>query len=203
MALSPPSSTRTAAEEGPASTTSSHPFSGDYLRWLGSQIRGETDRTYDGLLELMNGTEFSWLVANDDNRIGDGLDLRVDFCRQYGIPMGRVGEFLSQPDADPPCSFLEVLIALSRRLEFNAGGIADQWAWQLMSNLQLHKLSDPLGARKTQKAQDIMQSCIKRTYSPDGQGGFFPLTWPDEDQTQVEIWYQMAEYIYEQENPRR
>jgi hypothetical protein len=28
-------------------------------------------------------------------------------------------------------------------------------------------------------------------------GGLFPLAWTDDDQTQIELWYQMAEYIEE------
>jgi hypothetical protein len=170
---------------------------------LAAQIRGNSGRSYGGLIEIMSETEFVWLVANDDNRIGDGLDLRLAFCREHGIPMGDARSFLDQDHPIPPCSFLEVLIGLSRRLEFTAGGEAVDWAWKLIANLQLHKLSDPMGSRKEKKARDILQSCIYRTYSPDGQGGFFPLTWPDVDQTQVEVWYQMAEYLFELENPRR
>lgn len=181
---------------------SSHPLSGDYLQWLASQISGETNRTYDGLLDIMHQKEFVWLVPNDDNRKGDGLDLRVEFCHAHDIPMGDVGAFLEQPNADPPCSFLEVLVALSRRLEFAAGGNAGDWAWQLMVNLQLHKISDPVGRRKAERADEILNTCIFRNYSPDGTGGFFPLTWPEEDQTRVEVWYQMANYIYELEQRR-
>jgi hypothetical protein len=45
--------------------------------------------------------------------------------------------------------------------------------------------------------EDILDTCIWRTYQPDGQGGFFPLAWPEEDQTKVELWYQIAAYIDE------
>ncbi len=182
---------------------SSHPLSGDYLSWLASQIRGEsTNRTYDGLLEIMFETEFIWLIPNDDNRTGDALDLRVEFCHVHSIPLERVGAFLDKEHPNPPCSFLEVLIGLSRRLEFAAGGSPEDWAWQLMVNLELHRISDPVGRRKAERAYEILQKCIYRNYSPDGMGGFFPLTWPEEDQTQIELWYQMAAYINEKERRR-
>jgi hypothetical protein len=141
--------------------------------------------------------EFIWLVPNDDNRLMDGLGLRVEFCQQHDLPVGQVAAFLSKGRPIPPCSFLEVLIALSRRLAFNAGGSADGWAWVLMHNLELHRITDPVGRGKARRADAIMEQCIWRKYGPDGRGGFFPLEIPREDQSQVEIWYQMADYISE------
>lgn len=154
-----------------------------YLGWLSSQIR--SSKSYDGLLAVMLEKEFVWLVPNDDNRIADGLELRKEFTHATGVVY------------DAPCSVLEVLLGLSRRLEFMAGGEAAGWAYQLLENLELHKLYDPLGPRKTSRADDILETLIWRTYSPDGVGGFFPLAWPNEDQTKVEIWYQLAAYVEE------
>jgi hypothetical protein len=37
----------------------------------------------------------------------------------------------------------------------------------------------------------------KREYFPSGKGGLFPLENPREDQTKVEIWYQMHAYVME------
>ena len=125
--------------------TMSNPLTEDYFLWLVPQIRDTTDgssnphKTYDGLCRIMFEKEFVWTVPNDDNRIGDGLDLRVDFCRERQIPMETRHTLLEY------CSFLEVLIGLSRRLSFNAGGEAPRWAWQLLTNLELTKMSDPLG----------------------------------------------------------
>lgn len=180
----------------------SHPLSGDYLRWLAPQIRGEDDgnpdRTYGGLVDIMHQTEFIWMPStpNDDNRIGDGMDLRVEFCREHDIsPIVR--------DELGFCTFLEVLIGLSRRLEWNAGGTtAPSWAWQLVRNLGLDRYSDPVGRGKTQRVHDILETCIYRTYEANGQGGFFPLRNPREDQRPVELWYQMAAYLDDQP-PRR
>lgn len=180
-------------EEGCLTTMSRHSLSEDYLRWLEPQTREENDdpgRNYWGLLTIMYEKEFVWLVPNDDNRIVDGLDLRVEFCYSQHI----------RPDALKhlgPCSFLEVLIGLSRRLSFTAGGSAPGWAWQLAINLELHKLFDPLSRRKQIRVHDILDTVIWRTYMPDGSGGFFPLAWPDDDQTKIEIWYQMANYVEE------
>lgn len=186
------SSTHIGTEEG-APSTMSNALTEDYLRWLEPQIRetqSDRSKTYWDLLSIMLEKDFHMLVPHDENRMGDGLEVRREFYSQVG----------GDPYDDfyeSPCSFLEVLIGLSRRLSFTAGGSAAGWAWALITNLELHKMSDPLGSRRAHKVEDILNRCIWRTYQPNGLGGFFPLGWPDEDQTQVEIWYQMAAYIGE------
>lgn len=148
------------------------------------------------LLELLFNTEYRWepgapwCIDHDDNRIVDGLELRSEFAFDRNYPP-------TLRDELGPCSFLEVLIGLSRRLAFNAGGRAPGWAWQLLHNLELHRMTDPLDRRKARKAEDILQAVIERRYRPDGGGGFFPLISAEEDQTQVELWYQMSAYISE------
>lgn len=171
-----------------------HPLAEDYLNWLAPQIRdehsGNPDRTYSNVLIQMFEKEFVWLVPNDDNRLGDGLALRVEFCYAYHIRQGSLANL-------GPCSFLEVLIGLSRRLAFDVDGSPPGWAWTLISNLGLDKMSDPLSRYKAEKVDDILHKCVWRLYEPDGSGGFFPLAWPDEDQRRVELWYQMAAWINE------
>jgi hypothetical protein len=171
----------------------------DYLRWLAPQIREDDglsnpNKTYDGLLELMFETKFEFLdtVSRDENRAKDGSALRIEFCNLRNI---RTNSLNSLGEA----SFLEVLIGLSRRLAFIAGGSAPGWAWILLANLNLHKLADPFTRPKARKASEALYRCIWREYEPDGSGGFFPLREPREDQRAVEIWYQMAAYVSEME----
>jgi len=165
----------------------------EYLHWLEPQLT-DGNRSYWGILNLMFDTPFFWdpdrSVPMDDNRLQDGLDLRVEFAREVHIRPKTMDSF-------GDCSFLEVLVGLSRRLAFAAGGQAPGWAWLLFSNLDLHRLSDPLTTPKQRKAEEIMRVAMERTYAPDGTGGFFPLAWPDEDQTKVELWYQMNAFIEE------
>jgi hypothetical protein len=163
-----------------------------YFHWLVEQVRkpGHQARTYWDLLYLMHQKEFVWLVPNDDNRIDDGTELRREFLLENNVTEMTKEDF-------GPCSILEVMIGLSRRLAFAAGGEAEGWAWQLLDNLKLSKMSDPLSDRRTNLANTKLEALIWRTYQPDGTGGFFPLNYPDEDQTKVELWYQMASYINE------
>lgn len=163
-----------------------------YFHWLVEQVReqgGHPDKTYWDVLRIMHEKEFLWLVPNDDNRLVDGLDLRNEFIEERRT--------MFSTDKFGPCSCLEVMIALSRRLAWVAGEAAEGWAWQLLCNLDLHKMPDPLSRRKANRTDDILQRMIWRTYSPDGMGGFFPLAWPEYDQTKMEIWYQMHAYAQE------
>lgn len=162
-----------------------------YFEWLISQINVQGTRTFYDLFEMLFTIEFIWTVPHDDNRLQDGLDLRVEFLN--GHPhMSRQKSYW-----DKGATVLEVIVALSRRLAFTAGGKAEDWAWQLLTNLRLNKMTDPLTENKVRKVSHILETLIWRQYREDGSGGFFPLTWPDKDQTQVEIWYQMQKYVNE------
>jgi hypothetical protein len=164
-----------------------------YLHWLEAQLRDENSPTgeYWGLVNLMFDREFTWSVPHDDNRIADALELRNEFCNETRFRRSQIDRIA------PSCSFLEVLIGLSRRLEFIAGGNPPGWAWVLLTNLELDKMVDPLSPRKIDKINFIMDIVIHREYAPDGMGGFFPLAFPDDDQTRIELWYQMNSFVEE------
>ena len=166
----------------------------EYLQWLEPQLRDEhapQSKSFWELLDIMFEKPFDFSIAMDNNRVVDGLYLRLEYFALNGRTRKLDRMSLG------PCSFLEVLIGLSRRMAFIAGGEAPGWAWQLLNHLELQRMSDPLSRRRREKVQEIMDTVIERSYSPDGQGGFFPLSWPDDDQTQIELWYQMNSYIEE------
>lgn len=165
-----------------------------YLRWLYSQV-GSFDKaspTYWTLFECLHDKQFVWVVPNDDNRAEDGRDLRQEFLRAEGIlrydeKWDRLG-----------CSMLELLIALSRRAEFEAESFGDtsDWFWHFLEMIEIDKYHD--GKRfPAKKIDDILDGVIWRTYEYDGGGGLCPLQDPAEDQREVEIWYQLSAYILE------
>lgn len=158
----------------------------DYYEWLVSQIHIPNGKDYGDLFSRMHNLEFVWTVPNDDNRVQDGADLRYEFADDKKSEINL-----------PAVTFLEVLVGLSRRTAFTAGGQAERWAWRLLKNLRLTKMSTPLTEERSQMMDDILDSVIWRTYSPDGRGGFFPLNQPQEDQRKIEIWYQMNKYVIE------
>lgn len=165
-----------------------------YFIWLSSLVSDSNVRepslTHEKLLKQLFTKEFVWIIPNDDNRMEDGKDLRVEFISREGL--GEVDPNWMQLG----CSVLELMIGLARHLEFMGGGEADQWFWQLVENLGLSKFNDkrryPRG-----HIDEILDSVIWRTYNPNGLGGFFPLQNPDEDQTRVELWYQLCSYVNE------
>lgn len=170
------------------------PLDEQYLKWLYRQVASirlrNPARTYWSLLRQLFKTEFVWLIPNDDNRIEDGRDLRYEFIEESG--------------ADPSddwmtlqCSMLELLIGLSRRLDFEADGGSRRWFWMLLENLDLHNLNDSEYDNQEEFVDDVLANVIWRTYDYDGSGGLFPLEHPDRDQTQVELWYQLSAYLLE------
>lgn len=172
-----------------------------YLEWLYPLVVTPAARvensgaTYRELVELLYLKEFTWFVPNDDNRIGDAMDVRREFLRENNPRLNMTGEAMEHG-----CSVLEVIVGLSRRLEFMVGGDAPSWSWQLIANLGLERFRDRLGRRKADQTNDILDALINRNYSLDGSGGFFPLAYPKEDQRKVEIWYQMAAYVNEMQD---
>lgn len=161
-------------------------FAEQYFEWLVDNIEiGPTRQafSFNGLFRALHAKEFVWVIANDDNRIGDALELRREFWRP-GNQIPRT-----------PVSILEVIVALSRRVAFNASGEENKWAWQLIVNLGLDNMPDPFGRRKAEKTEEILEALVWRTYEPNGVGGLFPLRIMESDQTRTEIWYQMSAYI--------
>lgn len=166
-----------------------------YIHWLEEELTGESkhpDRSYLELVSVMLDTEFTWSVDMDDNRIADGMELRWEFAERFRVPRDTMASIA-------PPSFIEVLLGLSRRLAFVAGGTPARWAWQLLVNLGLDRMWDHLSRSKTRTTLDILGVVMSRSYQPNGDGGFFPLAWPDRDQREVELWYQLNAYAEEQQ----
>jgi hypothetical protein len=163
-----------------------------YFRWLVSQVHADEEREYSELFYQLHHKEFVWIVPNDDNRVQDGLDLRTEYLNGGAPP---------QSFRTTGVSVLEVLIGLSRRLAFITGGDPYLWAWQLLENIGLHRMWDPMSKRKAELLEETLENLIWRKYDRDGVGGFFPLAWAEEDQTKIELWYQMAAYVNEIHEP--
>lgn len=174
----------------------SEPLDELYFKWLYSLVASprlkNPSRTHWSLLRDLYKKEFVWWVPNDDNRKEDGRDLRHEFVELHDI---------EEPDPewwDLGCSMLEMLIALSRRISFDAEGDPRDWFWHMLENVDLQKYTDnrynDLARRDIDQALELI---IWRRYSPSGQGGLFPLNHPREDQRNVELWYQVSAYLIE------
>lgn len=168
------------------------PLDEAYLKWLYSQVAGprikNPSRTYWRLFRQLYKTEFVWIVPNDDNRVEDGKELRPEFMRARARDADQ--EWL-----DLGCSFLEMLIALSRRVSFEHGyDTAEHWFWVLLKNVGLDKCNDASNISE-QKISEIVNRVIYRTYDGKGNGGLFPHKHTSKDQRKVELWYQFNGYL--------
>lgn len=162
-----------------------------YLDWLYRQVlvRTRGGASYWKLLRQMHQTEFAWFVPNDGNRAEDGKDLRREWADQADL------------DPDPHwmelgCSFLEMLIALARRMEFEADGTPHHWFWRLLENLGLESYHDGSGYSRNYVTKR-MRVVMDRMYDHLGNGGLFPLPHTNKDQRRVELWEQMNEFLLE------
>lgn len=166
-----------------------------YLDWLYRQIgsvrSNNPARTYWSLVNQLHHKEFVWLIPNDDNRVEDGKELRYEFLDARHIEAD--DEWL-----DLGCSMLEMLIGLSRRLSFEGEGGPLEWFWVLLTNLGIAAYTDKVNYDH-EEVDEILNRVIWRTYQRDGQGGLFPLTRKARDQRNVELWYQMSNYLLERD----
>lgn len=167
------------------------PLDDRYLEWLYSQVATvksrRSSKTHWGLLKQLYSTEFTWFVPHDENRAADGCALRMEWAH----------ETRSFPDHDwlnLGCSFLEMLIGLARRLEFQTDDPSAFWFWHLIDNLGFLEYHDRSNYSENYVAKRTSVVC-KRTYDQLGNGGLFPIRNPDQDQRKVELWYQLCEYI--------
>jgi len=166
-----------------------------YSDWLYDQIFESRTEHYRELAHILFTKEFVWLVPNDDNRVADGKDLRYEFLDKLDLRVPEEEDYW----LDLGCSVLEVLVSLSRILEFETGRTTEYWFMEMITNLGLKQYHDEAEDISERLINKILDEFIWRNYSHTGQGGLFPLLRPDEDQREVELWYQLNAYILERD----
>lgn len=160
-----------------------------YFEWIVARVRREVSPNYDALLNFLFETEYIWLAHLDVNRADDGLYLRQQYEAATGWALDPAWDLA-------PCSVLEMLVALCERAEFLTDIPMSDWFWTLIENLELSDLRR-MTEEDREYAANVIYCFNYRLYGKDGRGGLFPLVWPPEDQTNVELWYQLAAYINE------
>lgn len=142
------------------------------------------------MLRGLYNKEFIYLIPNDDNRSADGKDLRREFLAQVG----------EEPDPSwmrMGCSMFELMIGLARDLAELTEEDPVAEFWELVENLNLEQYNDNVPIPKN-RISDVLDEVIWRTYRRNGRGGLFPLKGrPHQDQTTVELWYQLNAYVME------
>ncbi|QJD49786.1 hypothetical protein SEA_CLUBPENGUIN_62 [Streptomyces phage ClubPenguin] len=175
------------------------PLDERYFVWLYSLVADPTiqdrDLTYWELLRQLYERQFVWFVSRDDNRMEDGKQLRLEFLRSEGLRTSEV----DRNWIDLGCSVLELMVAMSARLQFDLDPDSNlaYWFWEvLVENIGLRHCTDGEGFESCD-VDETLNRVIFRQYEPDGKGGFFPLQHPEQDQRGVELWHQLSAYAIE------
>lgn len=162
-----------------------------YYHWLLEQIHYYGNKKpYNKLLDYLYRTPFWIVIPRDDNRMNDGLNLQTEFESMSGY----------QLDRKYPCSVLEMLIALSIRIEEEYLSNMDELHpehifWEMIENLYLDDETDQVFDEEN--CEEILHNWMERDFEPSGYGSIFPLNEATKDQRDVEIWEQMMAYLHE------
>jgi hypothetical protein len=171
------------------------PLDEAYFVWLYSQVGSvklrNKAKSYWKLLRLLYTKEFVWSIEKDGNRAVDGIDLRQRFASDANR------EIDDECWLGQPCSVLEMLIALSFRLAWESVDLGlDDWFWKLLDNLALTGCTDA-DPPTPEMIDRVIDKVVNREYAANGAGGLFPLKHTQEDQREVELWYQAQTYLLE------
>lgn len=170
-----------------------------YFEWMYRLVFKESRqwrRSWYKLLGLLHSTEFIFTIDLDTNRAHDGVDLRRRFEYEEGLPVYQIGSDLYP---EPPCSVLEMMIALAIRVEESLMGDDDygdrtsKWFWKMLKSLGLADQYD--SAFNEYRASSIIFRFLRREYQPDGQGGLYTIPNCKYDLRTIEIWYQAMWYL--------
>lgn len=168
----------------------------DYFNWLFDLVTADrfaSNISYKKLLMRLHDTRFIYIIPRDKNRAEDGIDLRYRFAyRNQDIPDAE--KYLTGP-----CSVLEMMIALAIRCEETImddpqlGDRTGQWFWGMINSLGLGAMHN----RNFDKdyVDDVITRFMEREYEPNGKGGLFFIRSTNKDLRNVEIWYQLCEYL--------
>jgi len=170
----------------------------DYFKWLCSCVCNDKEaELYENVLMHLFKTPFTYILEMDANRVSDGIDLRYRFGRELGFKDPIIA---SQLDIYP-CNVLEVLVALSLRIETvmdnpELGNRTKKWFWLMMDNLSLTGMVNE--RYNEDYVDEVLNIFMERKYNSDGSnGGLVVLKRPRFDLRFVEIWEQVNWYLSE------
>lgn len=174
-----------------------------YFEWLKNIVDPFVDRgNHERFFEVLHSMAYVPILDLDHNREMDGVGLRDIYVRGYGIDCSEIGLVL-----DSPCSVLEFLVALAQRMDYIFSTTDRRYTtelfWEILHNIGLgyQETTDDIFEENPEAFEDrvylAFDRVLNRSYEPDGTGNLFPLKNPEEDQRNVEVWYQMNRYLVE------
>jgi hypothetical protein len=162
-----------------------------YLNWLINIIMPDEDG-YKKLITALFETDYCPYFEEDKNRYEDGMSLRYEF-----FITNEIDEHTAYVEfGNPPCTMLEMMIALAKRMCDVIGETPTVWFKQMLSSLQILYMNDDNLFNKT-TFDNVMYTFMTNSYEPNGQGGLFTLEHYMGDIRHIEIWYQMNAFVNE------
>lgn len=183
--------------------TPKNPIASEYAfpYWKGN-IPDVNPNLYSSLIVRLDSIPFKYnkLFPLDENRLIDGIDFRKSYEREFEVDLKR-----------PPneCSFLEMMVALSSRLEneiTSGAGMSSKigwWFWYMIESMNLIILSDVLFDQDSESANLYLNEALNimedRLYEPDGRGGLFTICRKSGqyDMRRLQIWDQAMVFLDE------
>jgi hypothetical protein len=170
-----------------------------YFSYLMDLINPDTVYNHTVLLDILYRIDFRWSVHNDDNRIGDAIELRYNYQVDRGVSESELKELLLIP-----CSVIEVICGLAIRMDDLMRdpyeSHIDRWFWELIDNLGLTNFTNDSyerGAWTVNDVRKIVDIFMDRTYDELGHGGLFPRNVCYKNQKECELFEQMNGYLNE------
>ena len=173
----------------------------DYFEWMYTSVctdpEGNYIPYYHSLLQYLHSRDFEYTLPMDGNREADGFNLRYLYGWENNITDPEVA---SELDAYP-CSVLEVMVALSRRMESDVmgdyvfGNRTSVWFFSMLESLGIVDMTDDNFDELYVK--DVIDRCLNREYTYDGKGGFFTCKSPYCDMRTIEVWNQAMWFLNE------
>ncbi len=168
----------------------------DYFKWICNLISNRGNSAYyKKLLRYLFDTDFIYVMERDENRAIDGFDLRYRYAYDRGISYDDADHFLG----DRKCSMLEMMVALSNRIEEqimcdpDIGNRTGKWFWDMIKNLGLDGMNDKRFDLK--HVSIVIDKFLHREYQANGHGGLVCIPNCEHDLRNVEIWYQVMWYL--------
>ena len=175
-----------------------------YFEWLLIQLdqRGVKEGVAH-LCGLLHDFEFLRRVGLDVNRASDGANLRKEFLEAFHEL--EYDAHITNAFMLTECSWLEMLIALARRLDYLYEGGVEGRFLEMIGNMGLTSIAE-YNPDRSESTEEYDEGFVETTthninsnlIDRDGRGGLFPLRKQNHrDQRKIEIWEQQAAYFNE------
>lgn len=169
----------------------------NYILWLMAFVSEENEwqNRYSTLIHHLFNRPYTYSIVLDKNREADGLNLRSLYAAEMGCPEREMATYINGT-----CSVLEMLIALSVRIEnsimedMTVGPKPGIWFWTMLTNLDLDSQTDE--NFDNIYVSYILDDFLDGRYS-NTKGGIVKINNTTRKINRVDLWTQVNWYLCE------